>query len=102
DAALEAAIQLAEQGNAKVSISYQGESFGRCREANRTRIAELVGGKRVRALMGSQVEKILPKEVVLTVAGSPVVLRNDYVIVNIGGELPLEFLSKMKVSVEKH
>jgi thioredoxin reductase len=102
DAALEAAIQLAEQGNAKVSISYRGESFGRVREANRTRIAELVAGKRVRALMSSQVEKILPKEVVLTVAGSPVVLRNDYVIVNIGGELPLEFLSKLKVSLEKH
>jgi hypothetical protein len=30
------------------------------------------------------------------------VIPNDYVIVNIGGELPLEFLSKLKVSVEKH
>ena len=102
DAALEAAIQLAEQGGARVSISYRGDSFARCREANRKRIDELVAAKRVRALLSSQVERITEKEVVLTVAGAPVVLRNDYVIVNIGGELPLEFLSKLQVSLEKH
>ena len=39
---------------------------------------------------------------VLTVAGSRRVLPNDFVIVNIGGELPLEFLSKLKISLEKH
>ncbi|MGZ6126180.1 MAG: NAD(P)-binding domain-containing protein, partial [Myxococcales bacterium] len=102
DSALEAAIQLAEQGNAKVSISYRGDSFAKCREANRQRIAELVSARRVRALMSSQVERILEKEVVLTVGGSPVILRNDYVIVNVGGELPLEFLSKVKISLERH
>jgi thioredoxin reductase/Pyruvate/2-oxoacid:ferredoxin oxidoreductase delta subunit len=102
DAALEAAIQLAEQGNAKVSISYRGDTFGKCREANRKRIAELISARRVRALMSSEVDRITEKEVVLTVAGAPVVLRNDFVIVNVGGELPLEFLSKLKISLEKH
>jgi len=102
DAALEAAILLAEQGKARVSISHRGESFERCREANGSRMKELVAARKVRALMGSQVEKILPKEVVLSVAGSPLVLRNDYVIVNVGGELPLEFLSRLKISLERH
>jgi thioredoxin reductase/NAD-dependent dihydropyrimidine dehydrogenase PreA subunit len=102
DAAVEAAIQLAEQSSAKVSISYRGDSFTGCREANRRRIAELIQAKRVRALMSSQVEKILEKEVVLTASGSPVVLRNDYVIVNIGGQLPLEFLARLHVSLKRH
>lgn len=102
DAALEAAIQLAEQGETKVAISYRGENFAKCRQANRDKINQLAQEKRLKALMSSQVEKILPDEVVLTVGGSPMVIPNDYVIVNIGGELPLEFLSKLKVSVEKH
>ncbi len=102
DAALEAAIQLAEQGGAKVSISYRGDSFARCREANRAHIEKLVAATRVRALLNSQVDRILDKEVALTVSGKQVTLRNDYVIVNIGGELPLEFLSKLKISLEKH
>jgi dihydropyrimidine dehydrogenase (NAD+) subunit PreT len=102
DAALEAAMQLAEESDARVSISYRGENFAKCREANRTKMAGLVKARRVRALMGSEVDLITGEEVVLTVAGSPVVLPNDFVIVNIGGELPVEFLSKLKISLEKH
>ncbi len=102
DAAVEAAIQLAEQSDSQVAISYRGESFAKCRTANRQKIKELAEANRVQSLLNSEVEKILPDEVVLTVGGSPLVLPNDYVIVNIGGELPLEFLSKLQVSLEKH
>jgi thioredoxin reductase/Pyruvate/2-oxoacid:ferredoxin oxidoreductase delta subunit len=102
DAALEAAIQLAESTDAKVAISYRGDAFGRVREANRKRIGELVEKRRVKALMSSTVEKILDEEVVLTAQGSPIVLSNDYVIASIGGELPLEFLSKAGISLKKH
>jgi hypothetical protein len=52
--------------------------------------------------MASEVDLIAEDEVVLTVAGAPRVLRNDFVIVNIGGELPLEFLAKLRISLEKH
>jgi len=102
DAALEAAMQLAEESDARVSISYRGENFAKCREKNRTKMAEMVKARRVRALMNSQVDAITEDEVVLTVEGSPQVLPNDFVIVNIGGELPLEFLSKLQISLEKH
>jgi len=102
DAALEAAIQLAESTNAQVAISYRGDAFGRVREANRKRIGELVEKRRVTALMSSTVDKILEDEVVLTSEGAPVVLSNDYVIASIGGELPLEFLSKAGISLKKH
>jgi dihydropyrimidine dehydrogenase (NAD+) subunit PreT len=102
DSALEAAMQLAEQSEARVSISYRGDSFAKCRDANRNKMAALVKAGRVRALMSSEVDLITEAEVVLTVAGSPKVIPNHFVIVNIGGEVPLEFLGKLKISLEKH
>jgi thioredoxin reductase/Pyruvate/2-oxoacid:ferredoxin oxidoreductase delta subunit len=102
DSALEAAMQLAEQSDARVSISYRGDSFNKCRDANRNKLAGLVKARRVRAVLSSEVDVITETEVVLTVAGSPQVLKNDFVIVNIGGELPVEFLAKLQISLEKH
>jgi len=102
DSAIEAAVQLAEESDAEVTISYRGEAFARAREANRSKINQLVTSRRIRALMSSEIEKILPDEVVLTAAGSPVVQRNDFVIVSIGGDLPLEFLSRSGISLKKH
>ena len=102
DAALEAAIQLAESTDAQVSISYRGDTFGRVREANRKRIEELIATRKIEALMKSTIEKILPDEVVLTASESPIVRPNDYVIASIGGELPLEFLGKVGVSLKRH
>ena len=102
DAALEAAIQLAESTSAQVTISYRGETFGRVRDANRKKIEELIAKRRVEALMKSVVDKITDDEVVITSGDSPVVLENDYVIASIGGELPLEFLSKAGVSLKRH
>jgi dihydropyrimidine dehydrogenase (NAD+) subunit PreT len=102
DAAIEAAVQLAEESDAEVTISYRGDAFARAREANRTRINQLVTQRRIRALMSSEVETILPDEVVLTASGSPEVVRNDFVIVSIGGDLPLEFLARSGISLKKH
>ncbi len=102
DAAVEAAVQLAEESDAEVTVSYRGDAFARVREANRTRINQLVTQRRIRALMTSEVDRILPDEVVLTVAGSPQVVRNDFVIVNIGGDLPLELLARSGISLKKH
>jgi len=102
DAAIEAAIQLAEQSDAEVTISYRGEEFGRARQANREKIQQLIGQRRIRALMSSEVNKILEEVVVLTASGSPVVLPNDFVIVSIGGDLPLEFLARSKITLKKH
>ena len=102
DSALEAAIQLANSTDAQVTISYRSESFGRARDANKKKIADLIEKKRVQALMSSVVDKITEDEVVLTAAEAPVVLANDYVIASIGGELPLEFLSKAGISLKKH
>jgi thioredoxin reductase/Pyruvate/2-oxoacid:ferredoxin oxidoreductase delta subunit/uncharacterized membrane protein (DUF485 family) len=102
DAALEAAIQLATESSARVSLSYRSAELSRCREANRQRFGELVTAKKIRALMPSQVQEVLPREVALDAGGKPVRLPNDFVIVNIGGELPVEFLQKAGVSMRRY
>jgi thioredoxin reductase/Pyruvate/2-oxoacid:ferredoxin oxidoreductase delta subunit len=102
DAALEAAIQLATESSANVSISYRSAEFGRCREANRTKLGQLVQAGKVKAVMSSNVKLINGSEVHLDVAGQPLRLPNDFVIVNAGGELPVEFLQKAGVSMRRY
>lgn len=102
DAALEAAMQIADETRAEVALSYRGADLARCRDANRKRFQELVSARRIRALLPSQVQQILPAEVHLDHAGKPVRLPNDFVIVNIGGEVPTEFLAKVGVSMRRY
>ena len=101
DSALEAAIQLATESSAQVTLSYRNAELGRCREANRTRFAELAASGKLTALLPSQVQAIGPDEVLLEVGGSPRQLPNDVVVVAIGGELPVEFLAKAGVSMRR-
>jgi thioredoxin reductase/Pyruvate/2-oxoacid:ferredoxin oxidoreductase delta subunit len=101
DSALEAAIALATGSSASVALSYRGPELGRCREANRTRFAELAALGKVTALLASQVRAISSQEVRLEVAGRPESLPNDFVIVEVGGELPAEFLQKVGVSMRR-
>ena len=102
DAALEAAIQLAEQSDAEVTLSYRGEALGRCREANRRKIEALAASRRVRLLLSSQVERIEPDRVILRAGARRGSLQNDYVIVSIGGELPVQFLESVGVGMRRY
>lgn len=102
DSALEAAIQLATESDAKVALSYRNAQLGKCREANKKKFAELVGQGLIRALMPSQVQRIEAKSVVMEVGGAPVSLPNDYVLVCIGGEAPAEFLAQNGVQLRQY
>ncbi|HYD40716.1 MAG TPA: NAD(P)-binding domain-containing protein [Anaeromyxobacter sp.] len=102
DAALEAAIQLAEESRAQVALSYRGAEPARCRVANRERFGALVRAGRIEALLPSQVREIRPREVVLEVKGQLATLPNDFVVVNIGGELPVQFLESVGVSMRRY
>lgn len=102
DAALEAAVQLAQESSAKVSLSYRGTELGRCREANRKKLGSLAAAGRIQAFLPSQVREIRAREVVLDRNGVTTRLPNDFVIVNIGGELPVEFLAKAGVSMRRY
>jgi thioredoxin reductase/Pyruvate/2-oxoacid:ferredoxin oxidoreductase delta subunit len=101
DAALEAAIQLAEESDAEVALSYRGAELGRCREANRQKFTALAAEKRIHAFLGSQVREVRAREVLIEWKGQVGSIPNDFVIVNIGGELPTEFLTKVGVSMKR-
>jgi len=101
DAAVEAAMQIAEACEAEVALSYRGEAFNRCREANRQKLQQLVAGGRVLPLLQSEVKQIAPDHVLLTSRSRPLKLPNDYVIVCAGGELPLEFLKASRIRMER-
>jgi dihydropyrimidine dehydrogenase (NAD+) subunit PreT len=102
DAAVEAAVQLAEESTAIVTLSYRGAELARCREANRTRFQGLVQAGRIEALLPSVVTEVRSREVQLDVGGRATTIENDFVILNIGGELPLEFLAKAGVSLRRY
>jgi thioredoxin reductase/NAD-dependent dihydropyrimidine dehydrogenase PreA subunit len=101
DVALEAAAQLAEQSTARVSISYRGDGFAKAREANRKKVEALEASRRLQIYFGSQVKSIAAAEVWLERKGRPLLLRNDYVLALIGGELPAEFLKKNGIEMRR-
>ncbi len=101
DAALEAAIQLAEESDAEVALSYRQPEFGKAREANKRRFKELVEQDRIFAFMASSVKKVSPGFVTLEKGGKLVEFPNDFVIACLGGELPTEFLKKMGVGMTR-
>src|ERR1700687_1933754 len=102
DSAVEAACQLAEQSDAQVVISYRQQTFGKCREANRQKIQELIRTRRIHALMPSQVKEIRAKEALIEFSGKTRRLPNDFVLALIGGELPLEMLRGMQIAVKRY
>lgn len=101
DAALEAAIQLAEETDAEVVLSYRQPELGKAREANKRRFKELVDEGRLFSFMPSQVKKVTPKSVHLETGGKVLDLPNDYVIACLGGEVPTEFLQKNGIGMTR-
>jgi dihydropyrimidine dehydrogenase (NAD+) subunit PreT len=101
DSAVEAAVQLATESSAQVVISYRNAEFASCREANRARIAQLITSGKIKALLPSQVTAVERDAVRLDAGGRAIRIPNDFVIVNIGGELPTEFLAKAGVSMRR-
>ncbi len=101
DAALEAAIQLATESRAEVTMSYRGEAFARAREANRAKVEALSAKRRVRVLFSSQVKRIEERSVALEQKGRAIDLPNDFVLVLIGGEPPVEFLKRAGVGMRR-
>lgn len=95
DSAIEAVAALSIQRGNKVWLSYRRDSFVRLKEKNQKRITDLISGRKIDVLFESQVVGIEPDAVQVTLKGeSPVVLKNDFVFIFAGGDLPTEFLKK--------
>ncbi|MBL8921996.1 MAG: NAD(P)-binding domain-containing protein [Myxococcaceae bacterium] len=101
DAALEAAIQLAQETDAEVSLSYRQAELGKAREANKKRFKELVDQGRIFSFMPSTVKAVKQSSLTLEYDGKQLDLPNDYVIACLGGELPTEFLAKSGVTMTR-
>jgi dihydropyrimidine dehydrogenase (NAD+) subunit PreT len=101
DSALEAAIQLADESDATVAISYRRPEFGRCRPLNKQRLDAYVRSGRIKALMATEVVSI-EREIVSLKNGIIQRIPNDFVIACLGGELPNEFLKSIGVSIRRH
>jgi thioredoxin reductase (NADPH) len=100
DSAVEAAVALARQPGNRVTLSYRRDDFVRLKEKNDGNIRSMMKSGAIRVEFSSTVKIITPAEAVLVLpAGGEVTLKNDFVFIFAGGELPSEFLKKMGIRV---
>jgi thioredoxin reductase len=100
DSALEAAASIAEEPGTTVTLSHRGESFSRAKMKNRERVAAAQQAKRLKLLMPSKVERITESAVELDCAGRRIMIKNEAVIVCVGGILPSQFLKNIGIEVQ--
>src|SRR6516162_6373349 len=100
DSALEAAVSIAEEPGSTVTLSHRGESFSRAKIKNRERVAAAQQAKRLKLLMPSKVERITETAVELDCAGKRIMIKNEAVIVCVGGILPSQFLKNIGIEVQ--
>lgn len=99
DSAIEAAVALAAEEGATVTLSYRGEAFGRVKPKNRERLAAAQEMGRLRVMLESTVNRIDARYAYLE-CGELVRLVNDAVIVCAGGILPTPMLKEIGIRVE--
>lgn len=101
DSAVEASLAIAKQAGNKVTLSYRGDSFKRIKPMNKTRLDEAVSKRSVDVVLNSNVLEIREKDVSIETEGKETVIRNDYVYIFAGGELPNEFLLSIGIKIDK-
>jgi len=101
DSAVEAALALSAQTGCEVTLSYRKNAFSRIKEKNEQKIGTAIEAGRVNALYGSVVEQIHRESVEISVDDGRITVDNDFVFVFIGGLLPIPFLQRMGISIEK-
>jgi thioredoxin reductase (NADPH) len=103
DSAVEAAMALAAINGNRVTLSYRKEAFGRIKKGNRARLDEaLHKGDSLKVILNSNLKEIKRDEVKLDIASKVTTMKNDYVYIFAGGELPNTFLKSIGLQVETH
>ena len=102
DSAIESALILA--CNNKVILSYRGDSFGRIKPKNKTKIEGAITAGLLNIRLGTNLVAI-EKDAVLLASGmkgeEKARIKNDLVYVFAGGELPTQFLLKIGLQITK-
>ncbi len=101
DSAVEAAMGLALQKTNTVTLSYRKPEFQRIKARNMERLQTYLKSGGINALMNSEVEEILEHEVRIKTPDEVLTLKNDYVFIFAGGELPFEFLKSVGIEFQQ-
>ncbi len=102
NAGVEAAQYLSKSkyGN-KVTLLIHGATLDRCNDENREKIEERQRMGKVEICYNSQVTEIHKDRLVVKKEGQPTQIKNDFLFVFIGAEVPQAFLSSLGVKFEK-
>ncbi len=101
DSAVESALLLCDQN--EVILSYRKDNFARIKPGNSTNLDAAIRDGKLKVMFSSNVHSI-EKDVVhiQNSEGEMETLQNDRVYIFIGGELPIPFLEKAGIEVDKH
>jgi thioredoxin reductase/NAD-dependent dihydropyrimidine dehydrogenase PreA subunit len=101
DSAIESALLLMEDND--VILSYRKDQFARLKPKNREKIEAANQKKDLKIIFNSNLKKIEPKHVLLSINGDDELseIENDLVYVFIGGELPIKFLQEAGIEIQK-
>lgn len=103
DSAAEAALAVAAEPDTTVTLSCRGdEIFTRPKEKNRRQLKEQATQGRITVLLHANVKEIGTDTVVMDQGGKTFTLKNDAVIVCVGGTLPTPFLKEIGVMVDTY
>ena len=100
DAAVEAAVSIAGEPQAEVTLCHRGQAFGRVKERNRQRLGHLRADGRLAVMMDARVTRIADGEVMIKREAAILTLKNDAVIVCAGGTLPTPMLKEAGITVK--
>jgi thioredoxin reductase (NADPH) len=100
DSALEAAASIAEQPGTRVTLSHRSEGFSRAKAKNRERVEAAEKSGKLKVWLQSSVKRIGDHDVEIEQQGRQIRIKNDAVIVCVGGILPIAFLKSAGIIVE--
>jgi thioredoxin reductase (NADPH) len=100
DSAIEAACSIAAEAGTDVTLSYRSDAFSRAKRKNRENLDSATKSGRVRVMLSSNLQSILPDKVEIEQGGKVTELPNDAVIINAGGILPTAFLKEIGIEVQ--
>ena len=100
DSAVEAALGLALQRTNTVTLSYRKPEFTRLKARNLEHLHDAIKRRTLSVILNSQVREIRVTDVTLETTEGILILKNDYVFVFAGGEMPYEFLKQIGVEFQ--
>jgi thioredoxin reductase (NADPH) len=100
NAAAEAAQMLANPKlQNKVHLLVRGASLNRCNEENQRIIFEMEKRGLLKILYHTKAKEVLDKRLILDSQSKPIKIKNDYLFIFAGAELPFKFLKDLGIKI---